>query len=242
VLVAQVGEAGSIDDPPIEYTREGVLETAFIPQLKRHGFEKVKDYEDFHGGFMGVWNYLIAFKSADASQNWYLSPAATDLNIRKRIRPTVSGESSLYYFDGASLQSLAYPTRIVEEVDCRKVEAPKHCGSGHGDDPQRHNVPIEALEMRTQADVAGAGRGLFYREDAPKDSYLAIDEGSNAFLVLPETVHLIKDMAEVCPRWEMFGSYMFDYGYTTEFFGDPAYLVDSGIMTFIKYVSRRIRN
>lgn len=234
ILIAQVGQADFMNDPPKQFSRERVLDDAFIPQLRKHGFEKVKDYEDFHGGFMGVWGYMIAFKDITSSENWYMNEAGMALEIQDRIIPTVTGESPLRYFDGAAMQSLAYPSRATEEVFCRDGEQPFCDRGGHGYDPDRNNAPISTFEVRSSG-VSGAGRGIFFKEDVPKGSYVAVDEAIHSMLVYPGTRRLIKEIDSVNDRWKILDSYLFGYGFATDFFGEPSYLVDPGIMTFINH-------
>jgi len=224
VFVAQVGQAEFLVDPAIEYTRESVLDDSFIPHLLRHGFMKIREYEDFHGGFMGIWNFMIAFKDTGSSENWYASQSQIDLEIRKRLIPTRSGESPLRYFDGATMKGLSHPSRSAEEVFCRKADSPPFCDMGHGYDPERHNIPSDALEVKAS--------GVALKEAAPEGSYVAIDDAVRSMSVLPHTRRLTKIMGGISDKWKTFESYPFRQGYATDYFGYPAHGADSVVTAF----------
>jgi len=243
--VSQVGQSEFAGDPPVEYTREGVLESSFIPLLGKHGFEKVKGYEEMHGGFMGVWDFLIAFKDSSALENWYGSQAMIDLQTTLRIRPTISGESSLLYFDGATMKTLEFPSRLSENVFCLKEDPPPFCSMGHGFDPERPKFPATSFEVK-ESNIPGAGWGLFAKEDILKGGYMVREQAVHNMLILPGTRAIMKAIelnvgSENSPL-DVFKSYFYGYGWATDFFGAPSFEVDSGVLTFQNHGCNRTYN
>lgn len=69
----------------------------------------------------------MAFKDIKTRENWYRNAAEIELQLQKRIYTTKSGDSSLRYFDGATMTSYQIPTRAFETVHCRQEDNPKEC-------------------------------------------------------------------------------------------------------------------
>lgn len=238
IMISQVGESEEQDEPPTEYTRVSTLETAFMPMLAENGFQRILGFEDMHGGFMAVWGYIIAFRDAAwSSEKWFGNQAAIDLRLRKRMLPTVSGESSLRYFDGATMRSIAFTSPCGASAFCRKDFTPPFCDLGHGFDPNKGNVPISSFEVHSSSSTKGSGNGLFSKVAIPKGSYVAIEEGVHSMLVLPETQRLINDMmskqATIADRWDRLGQYMVENGYASDAHGNVSYSLDTSALAFI---------
>jgi hypothetical protein len=236
VLVAQVGQSPFLRQAPREYTRQSVLDDGFISLLKENGFEKVKEYEEAHGGFQGVWSYMVAFKVTDSNELWFANEAEVDLAVQDRISPTVSGAPALKFFDGSVMRSYAYPSRIVEEIFCRKVPTPSLCDKGHGFDPELPNARISSFEVRNST-ISGAGRGVFFKEAFRENTYIAIEASVNDTMIQPSTKRIIKEMksSTSLTRWHTWESWMFGYGFSTDFYGDSSFIVDASILTFTNH-------
>jgi hypothetical protein len=235
VLVTQVGHASDIKQPARVFTRESVLDNGFISDLKEHGFIKVKEYTEGHGGFMGVWAFLVAFRDARSSERWHATEAEVDLSVRRRMLSTRSGSHPLHFFDGSAMQSYSYPSRIIEEIFCRIDPAPGLCGFGHGYNPERPSIRSSSLAVGTSR-VPGGSWGVFFKEAFPKDMYVVIDQSVNGMLVLPRTKRIIKAAASSTTsstKWDPLASYILGNGSTTDIFGDPAFFVHSGVQLFI---------
>jgi hypothetical protein len=100
-------------------------------------------------GFMAEWSFIVAFKKRDIEANWFENEALLNLKISKRILPTLSDESPLQYFDGATMQRYRLPSKPSEVVYCRRNPAPESCKYGHGfRDPERMNTPVSALDFK----------------------------------------------------------------------------------------------
>jgi len=111
ILILPIGQCLSPDAPPIEYTTERALETSFLSKLLENGFERVRFYEEMHGGFKTVRGYMVAFKDASNLENWHKNQALFDLMVHERVLLTKPGDLTLQYFDGATMLSLALGSR-----------------------------------------------------------------------------------------------------------------------------------
>jgi hypothetical protein len=237
VIVAQVGEAPWMNAAPRSLTRKSVVSEGFISRLKNHDFFKITEYAEGHGGLLGVWTFLVAFKDRASSERWYATEAEVDLSIRHRLLPTRSGSPPLHFFDGSVMKSYSFPSRIVEEVFCREDPPPGRCSEGHGFDPDRPAAPSSSF-IAANSSIPGAGRGVFFKESFPKDTYITLDDNVNSVLVMPRTKRIIKGCTSgstVSTKLDAVASYILGYGYATDFFGDPAFFVDSGATTFTNH-------
>jgi hypothetical protein len=230
--------------PAREFTRERVLDERFISDLRKHGLVKIKEYAEGHGGFMGVWAFLVAFRDAKSSERWYATEAEIDLSVRRRILPTRSGSNPLHFFDGSVMRSYSYPSRIIEEVFCRKDPPPSLCSSGHGLNPEIPEARSSSLSV-SPSRVPVAGWGLFFSEAFPKGTYVAIDQSVNDVLVPPKAKRVIKGVtlrSTPLQKWDPLTSYIAGHGLATDMYGDPAFLVDSGVKVFANRGCRRTYN
>jgi len=237
ILVAQTGEGEFFDDPPVEFTRSSVVGDGFITHLQKHGFEKVKDFsEELKGGFQAPWEYLIAFKDSFNNELWYANEATVSLAIRERIRPSIDGTPLLRVFDGATMKSLSYPSRIIQETFCRKVPTPFGCDDGQGLDPNVPAAVISSFEVK-QSKIPGAGRGVFFLEHVPEGTYVAPDDCVADIIITPSTTRLIRSLEQngFGMYWRTLDAYLFGYGFASEFYGPPSYTVDAGILMFINH-------
>jgi hypothetical protein len=236
VLVAQVGQSPSFGQAPRDYTRQSVLEEGFVYLLKENGFEKVKEYDEGHGGFLGVWSFMVALNSVYSNELWFANQAEVNLAIKDRMYPSTSGGSPLHFFDGSVMRTYAYPSRIIEETFCRKVPAPPLCANGHGFDPELPNAKISSFEVKNST-IPGAGRGVFFTESFKENTYLAIEVSVNDTMIQPATKRTIKDMKAQTPSgmWNVWESWMFGYGFSSDFYGDSSFIVDASMLTFTNH-------
>eukprot|EP00980_Cylindrotheca_fusiformis_P005244 scaffold1120_cov127-Cylindrotheca_fusiformis.AAC.6 len=116
ILIAQVGEAPRTEAPAEDYSwhRNRVK---FIKTLIDTGFESIRDYEEF----------IVAFKDFQSRAGWFMDEAMVDVQIHQRIFPTEKGESSLKYFDGATMLSYRFPSKTSERVFCLRESKSGMC-------------------------------------------------------------------------------------------------------------------
>ena len=237
IMVAQVGEEDDLDDPAKEYSKKQ-YEYKLMTHLQNHGFASVKDYSEAHGGFLGIWRFIIAFKKRASLENWYANEAEISLQVSQRAVRTVTGESPFRYFDGATMMGYQFASRVSEEVFCRSVDpVPTLCEQKHGLDPSVENVPITDFEVRT-SNIPNAGRGVFLKRPAKSGQYLASDQLVHSILVMPATTYYLRKMKNLLPEhqyFKTFQAYLYGYGYGHDFFGANGYSVEPSVLTFINH-------
>jgi hypothetical protein len=235
ILVAQIDKTFKAHDSPKAFP-QSEQDVALIQSLQDVGFETVKEYAEARAGMPEVWKFVIAFASDDAKLGWYDNEAEVEQSLLWRGKKTKDGQSLFRYFDGATMMSYQYPSRVSEEVHCRSDPQTTYCGWGHGFDPERQNAPITSLEVK-ESKIPGAGRGLFFQKDYPSGTYIAVEQGVHDIMFLPSTTLLIKEMLEKesTDWWEVFEYYLFGYGFSSEFYGGISFSVDGSKMTFINH-------
>jgi hypothetical protein len=205
-----------------------------IQYLEDNAFEAVQVYSEARTGF------LMALLDSESKVDWYANEAEVTLKLHERGMETKGGESLFHYFDGATMMSYQFPSRVNEEVHCRSNPLPDLCADGHGFDPTRNNVPSSALEVK-QSSILHSGRGLFFKEDFQRGTYFAIDQTVNDMLIMPSTSELIftkmlkASDKSVRQKWEIFYYYVWGYAFESDFYGAESISVDPGIATFINH-------
>jgi hypothetical protein len=238
VFVAQMGEEIQEDPSNIFF-----IDDSFTQKLLKKSFDSVRLYHEMHGGFFGVWQFMVAMKSPDSRVLWHSNQAEADYMLHKRTIPTTDGLSPFRYFDAAMLMTYQYGSRIAENMFCKTNPLRPLCDKQHGYDPEHRNIPISALEVK-ESTIKGAGRGVFFKEDFASGSYTSIDEGSHNIMFMPPTNQIIQLLLKLdyTSQWKTFDYYMFGYGFAHDFYGDVGYSVDASIMTFINHGCNRTYN
>jgi hypothetical protein len=190
ILVAQVGEACTIDSPSDEFSVDK-NRLKFIKMLVEVGFKSVRDYEESHNGFERPWEFIIAFKDYSSKADWFASSAEIDLKIMKRGMRTKNGESPLLFFDGATMASYRYPSKGSEVSFCRHAPNETDCVNGQGFDPEMINLPLSSLEVKQSSLGKKAGRGVFAKTNIPHKSYVGLDKLVPHIHMGTSTVNLI---------------------------------------------------
>lgn len=126
IMVMQLGESAENLGPPEEISRNS--KRAFVMHaFERIGFAHVHIYEEGNCYFRGPWSYAVAMKSDENESLWYRSSAEINVDIRKRILPTISGKPALKNFDGTLMESYQNPPKSFELVYCRATPVPDSC-------------------------------------------------------------------------------------------------------------------
>lgn len=241
VLVSQVGEDDHFDDAGSVYSKK-FIEERFLDHLRNQGFQAAKDYYEAHGGFLGVWRYVIAFKSRTSLERWYADPSNIALQMRKRsvkVRPSgnVEVDSPFRYFDGATMMTYQYSGRVNENVYCRSVAGKSpHCGDGHGLNPFVPNIPLSSLEV-ADSTVPNAGLGLFCKGTLEDGMYVGAEAIAERILVDPRSYRFGKQLYQTTPsRWsEIWQSYLEVYGHPDSFYGSLGYIIESSKLAFVNH-------
>ncbi len=135
---------------------------------------------------------LIAAKSFDTMGPWGSDSPIVEYKIRNRIIPTKSGKSSLLFFDGATMESYAFPSKASEVVFCRRYSDLPNCKIGHGFNQEKENLPISTIELRSTED----GRRVFATRDIPNMAYIGLEDAVHGVYVKSPTSNLLQKMAE----------------------------------------------
>jgi hypothetical protein len=240
ILVSQLGREDQNNAAGAQYSPK-FTEFQFVEQMKKQGFNKIEDYAEGHGGFLAVWKFKIAFKCQSEDclyYRWHSNQAMIDVEIRNRSMASVAGskENLFRFFDGATMMGYQFPSRVVENVFCREIPTPEYCDKMHGFDPERDNVEVNTLEVKTSL-IPKAGRGVFAKENISKGSYSALDETTQNVLVMPMTTYWIQQFMEaaIVNRWKMFDAYLYGYGFKSDYFVEPCFSVDNSILMFVNH-------
>lgn len=127
VLVMQLGISAQIQDP-LESLSINKKRHFMLNALESVGFESLHIYEEANCGFRWPWMFAVALKSSKIDHQWYRNAAEIDLDIARRLIPTVSGEPSLKVFDGTTMNyNYQNPGKSTETVFCREIPTPKSC-------------------------------------------------------------------------------------------------------------------
>lgn len=243
VFIAQTGVASDLDDPSTMNSRDK-FSFLFMNHLKHAGYKSLKNYEDAHGGFLGVWGFFAAFASSTNKLRWYANEAEVNLAIKKRMRSTTDNKSPLVYFDGATMQGYQYPSRTEEVVYCRTKPDAFGCDLGHGIDPLINDVSASDLEVKAST-VEKSGLGVFTKVDIPEKSYMAVKEQTKDIYFPPSTYELIQDFAKHPAGFKhvffesLFAEYGFGYNYfVSSPFGRAQVLQDyfDGFLMFFSFL------
>jgi hypothetical protein len=236
VLASQVGEDNMFTDASDNFTMGGSSLLKFEYLIEKEGFERMKRYSETHGNFLAPWAFMSIWVDMSTGEHWYGSQSQVDYRIRQRILPTTDGSEPLRFFDGATMMTYQHPSRVNEEVFCRRRPSPPMCDEGHGINPSRKNAPITTFEVR-QSKIPNAGRGVFFKEAVPQNTYVAVEESVHDIIVFPYQKRLLHEVGELSTTtlFKPFEFYLFGYGFASDFYGDAAYSVDVSILTFLNH-------
>lgn len=233
VFVAQTGISISLDDPSAMNSREkhGYL---FKNALQKAGFKTIKEYEDSHGNFQGVWSFFAAFTSPSSKMRWHANEAEINLAIKKRIIPTKAGKSPLIYFDAATMKIYEYTSRAHEVNFCRTKPDAYGCQQNHGIDTNIIEIPASSFELRESTD---SGRGVFAKEEIAEGSYLALKEQTQDIFIPPSTYNLISNFTKhpVGHEHAFFSAFLNGYGCPNQYYGGTGRAVHTGLLAFMNH-------
>lgn len=227
IFVAQTGEAPAADEPPAIF-RPKNSETEFMENLGKAGIATFAKYEEGECGFLAPWSFLVGFKDPNSYSTWLQTQADVDTKLHRRAKRTVQGELPFRSFDGATMMTYQYPSRIEEEVHCKNGH--EECAHGHGFQPERSNAQLSSFELRKTAED---GHGFFAKEDLSAGSYIAANEAVHSVFISPRASQLIERLSKSSlstDRWAVFSDYLKDnsVGNST---------IDAGSIGLIRHVN-----
>lgn len=237
IFISQVGESTGTNDPPEIYTLD-LNRSRLIKSLSRLGFSTIRSYIDnAHSGFGFPWQFIVAFRNSDVKADWFANPSLVDLKIRTRAMVTRDGGSPFKFFDGATMQSFYYPSKLTEIVYCLGHPESRDCKEGHGFDPNRQNIPISTIEVRQSSMGEKAGRGVFAKIDIPRDSYIGLEKHIPFVEGDAHTYGLILKTNKLNGgKWgSALASYINDYGEMSSQSGQDSFIIDSTMQSFTNH-------
>ena len=208
-MISQVGEANSITSPSGEFSIDR-NRIKFIETLESLGFSTVRDYEESHSGFDAAWQFIAAFKSFDNNVDWFANSPMIDLKMHQRGMMLKSGGSPFHHFDGATMKYFRYPSKGSEVAFCRLRPDVKDCKSGQGFDPERYNIPMSSLEVKTSSLGENVGRGVFAKRHIPQNSYIGLEKLIPPIYVSPYAYDISTELSKISLVYSNF------YGKTLE--------------------------
>jgi hypothetical protein len=215
IIVMQLGEAPSHDDPPDSISMF-INRSTIRNLLARFGFETLHVFDEVsnlkisrrfcfdrrmtytcvafanccgkaHGGYGGPWSFLAAFKSQKTRERWYASDSQVEEYIARRLVRTKSGKSPLRYFDGPTMSSYQIPSRAFERVFCRERPHPEECELSGGLNPYFLHVTENDVELGPKGD------GVFSKVDIPEGPvHLMLKSSAHSVGFEPEAQKLLQ--------------------------------------------------
>jgi len=215
-MAVQLGEAGQIDFMSDLHLNDGLI-AQFIEGLEAANFVSMHDYEEMHGRLDVAWRFATVLKQYEARSRWYADEAEVSLSISKRIHQTLDGKPPLAHFDGATMMTYTYPSRVVELRYCSVN--PEKCGPQDVFNRDVIDHPIESFEVRS---IPGVGRGVFAKHDIKKGDYCSLQDCVHQMFIPPLASALLEDGRDKLKDfeyWETFQTgYVEGYGLQNSFF------------------------
>lgn len=256
VLLTQVGEAVYVGDISETYPGNFNYQRSMYEKgLKNQGFAVVMNYEEHRAGFGGTWSFFAAFKNDSSRARWQMNEAQLDLEIQKRTIRRVEEDTiemgelkgPFDYFDGTTMVTYRNPSRGAQVVYCLRDPSPYGCTTdvldhyadkklyyeSTGFDPEIPNLTAENFVLTNNS-------GLVGRVVVPENTYLMLEQSIQNIRITPSTSAILRSEEAVYER---------TIGPVTEFVsgnrkgstiprrGDihSAYMVDSGLLSFIQH-------
>jgi len=205
--------------------------------LEKIGMESFHPYENFHQGLTELWSYLVGCKNKECRDNWQSNSALIEVAIHEGLNVLNSGKPPLRYLDGSIMKRFQVPHKVFEREYCRRDPIPKYCKllssyKNHG------NVACSSFDVRGSTIGKNAGRGVFSTKNISKGSLIALEMGSNTIRIYPDSKYIIDTNIHVLEKKsELYAvfAYMYEYGFSVQFYNGNAYFVDGSIMTYVNH-------
>lgn len=234
VISVPIGRVGKLSDSA--FTHKHTLQNMLINRLEDVGFENVVSFSKGHSHSNSPWSFLAIMKDDNLRAKWFSNEAEMNLRILRQSVETKTGETPFHYFDGSTMMSYKFPSRIDEEIYCRQKPKPKVC-TRHSFDPEKEHFPSSSFQVKHSGMGEKSGRGVFAKQHIPEGSYIALDGCVNGMFVLPLTAVILDKMYNLkhLPYWKTFlKGYLHGYGWTQYEYGLESIGVDQGIFSFVR--------
>lgn len=178
-----------------------------MQNLIEHGFDRMEDYTESHGGFLGEWKFKIVFKCGKCTYSrWHSTQASVELDMKKRSMKCITDCNLFQYFDGATMMGYQYVSRVNEEIFCRDFPQKSSnrsdlwCENHHGYGSEMNHANWHSLLNQTQFEVTDLGHenadlvGGMVPSKLSNFSSAGLDLSAHSFVILPETTNLLDRM------------------------------------------------
>lgn len=229
MIVMQLGESPYSDSPADEVSVDK-NRASIIGLLEYNEFVSFHVYEEIHNGFGAPWVNVVACKDVICRQGWHRNEAEVELEIRKRVLPTVSGNPPLKYFDGSTMVMYQVPHKVFETVYCRKVPIPESCEALGSPNYIEFDYTWDYFEVK-ESTVEGAGLGLFTTVDIPEGSSLYFDDSP---LVFPPSSYDIMTETSKDKATDVLG-FIGRFAEENKHLGTSEYISDSNLAMFVNH-------
>ena len=225
VISIKVGTAPNIHDPRADKGVHYIREKMFQLLENHKDVNTMFVYEESHCGFNEPRAFLTVCKSYDCRRNWYASNDVIDYQIYERIVDTVSGQSALVHFDGATQHSYQIPPKAWETVYCRREPTPFECAYIHLDPTKEifelypDNEDESDFAIVEETNESGETTTKIIAEvDMPKGSYIMPDDLAASFIITDESKANLVDNTKITDTGKVtviedFLDYVADHGH-----------------------------
>eukprot|EP00559_Dactyliosolen_fragilissimus_P004283 CAMPEP_0184866438 /NCGR_PEP_ID=MMETSP0580-20130426/22345_1 /TAXON_ID=1118495 /ORGANISM="Dactyliosolen fragilissimus" /LENGTH=856 /DNA_ID=CAMNT_0027366133 /DNA_START=152 /DNA_END=2722 /DNA_ORIENTATION=+ len=235
VLVLQLGAAPNSDAPSEQYTFSRNRHS-LIQSIINESFQSVHVYEESHCLFHKPWQYFVALKDRKSRNIWHQNSAYFDIELAKRILPSVSGFPLLSYFDSATMTSYKIPHKVYENIFCKGEQKSEYCEIFMLSEDTPKSIPITDFEVKMSSISETAGRGLYTKVFIPEGSAIAMTDRAKSFYFGTRTVQIIEAMmTEYDSDVEDVYEFMDGYGWESNLYGTIEYGVDDNILMFVNH-------
>ena len=137
------------------------------------------------------WSYIVALKDYKSRADWYRTGPELQIALQQGLYRTKSGQTSLRYFDAATMISYQTPSKAQETTYCRGEENQSKCDKSVG-----VHLDLDYLRVGKSGVGESAGRGLFAVRDIPFNATIALDIAAQSFHVPPSTLTVVESLYE----------------------------------------------
>jgi hypothetical protein len=260
ILVSQLGENFMHHHPGLHYTPK-IIEYEFMQNLIEYGFDRMEDYTEAHGGFLGVWKYKILFKCAKCTYSrWHTTQALLELEMKSRSMKCINDCNLFRFFDGATMMGYQYASRVNEVIFCRDLpqKLPDRkdlwCDNRHGYDPELKQYDTHKLYNHTTSDILEGNEGtsgLFAILPAllRNRSYVDLQEATQNIIIPPTTTNAIRLFTTkllsanftnnpiILNRWKLWNTVLEKFCTPCRYLGASSFFVSSFLLKRSMYTN-----
>jgi len=189
IIAIKVGMAPNLHDPRADMGSYRQREKLFQLIENHDEAAAMFVYEEAHCGWSEPKSFIVVCKNSNCRSNWYASTDVIDYEIYDRIVHTISENSPLIHFDGATQHSYIVPPKAWETVYCRREPTPFECDYLQLDqtkDIYEFEIEEEESDFAINTVVTEGGEEIntiYATCDIPKGSYIMPEDLTASFSI-----------------------------------------------------------